>query len=193
MIILSSQKKIFLILFISLIILAILSWFVVLPLINKVKTISQEYLSNQETFLRLSKKGLTIKDLKKNYQQSQPDLSKIEGAFLPSEEVVGFISTLETIAGQTNNIFEIQLARPLAQEKIGEASSLDFRISLWGGFNDLLRFIAYLENNPFPPYRLIGLESLTIQRLTEQRLAALSPSLEIGDIQGILSIKVYTR
>lgn len=175
----------------GLIILAVFVWLIALPLLNKIKTASQRYSDNQETILEFKNRSSAIKDLKENYQGEKGDLSEIKKAFLPKEETVGFISTLETIAKRTNNIFEIQLAKPLEQKE--KTSSLDFRISLWGDFNNLLDFMAHLENDPYPPYRLIGLENLTIKKLANNELETLGAGLEPGAIQSVLSVKVYIQ
>jgi Tfp pilus assembly protein PilO len=190
--ILSSQKKLFLILAVSLIVLVIFIWLLVLPLLDKIKTASYEYLSNQETLYRLAQAETSVRNLEKSYQEKQDDLSKVAGAFLSPEEIVGFISTLERTAEQTNNIFEIQTTRPLTEKK-EEIPSFYFRLSLWGSFSNLLRFLANLENIPYPPYRLIKIESLTIKRLSERDLTASKLDLKVGDIQSILNIRIYTQ
>ncbi|OGZ32300.1 MAG: hypothetical protein A3H00_03055 [Candidatus Portnoybacteria bacterium RBG_13_40_8] len=191
MIIFSGSKKFFAILALGFIILAVFIWLFILPLLNKIKIVSQKYLDNQEIILKFKDRNSAIKDLKENYPGEKNDLSEVKGAFLPKEEAVDFISTLETIAKRTNNIFDIQLAKPPAgKEKI---SSFDFRISLWGSFNNLLDFIANLENEPYPPYRLIGLENLTIKRLTDNDLETLEIGLAPGAIQSVLSVKIYIQ
>ena len=166
---------------IGIIILAIIVYFLILPLVNKIKTTSQKYLANQEALLRLEKRGLIIADLKKAYQEKETDLARVKEAFLALKETVGFISTLENIALQTENKFEIQIIKPLAKKEKEEFPSLDFRISLEGSFNSLLKFIANLENSPYPPYRLISLEDLTIKRI------------EARGIQSSFNIKIYTQ
>ena len=187
----SSSQKTLLILIVSLIIFGLFVWLVAVPLLEKIKTASQEYSANQKALFKLGKKAAMIKDLKKNYEARQADLSEIEGVFLSQEEIVKFISTLEEIALQTNNIFEIQIAQSGGQEE--KTPSVDFNISLSGGFPNLIRFIAYLEDTPYPPYRLISLEKLTVRRLTEQSLIALPAGLMAGDIQSVLNIKIFTQ
>lgn len=187
-----SQKKLIFFLTIDLIILLVFIWLVTCPLMGKIKTASNKYLSNQETLANLGWKESLTKELEKEYQENQNDLSALEGVFLKTEEAVGFISTLERIAEQTGNVFEIKTASsftPSAEEE----SFLAFRISLWGDFSGLLSFLANLENNPYPPYRLIEIDSLTIKKATGQGLSKTAPSLKAGDLETVLGIKIYTQ
>ena len=124
----------------------------------------------------------------------------IESAFLKKEEVIGLISTLERVANQTNNFFEIESAQPsvvseetLSENNTKKESFLSLKIRLWGSFNNLLDFMAHLENSPYPPYRLIEIKDLMIKRLEEKDLAKLPSALEEGDLETALVIKVYTR
>ncbi|MBU2472626.1 hypothetical protein KKE74_01175 [Patescibacteria group bacterium] len=188
------QKKLFGSLGISLLILILFIYLIAFPLIDKIKANSQEYLDNQSILTVLHQKETLFKELEKTYQEREDDLLMIEDAFLKTKEAVGFISTLENIAKETGNVFEIKTVNsftPLPDEE-GD-SFLVLRISLWGGFSNLLSFIASLEDSPYPPYRLIGVDSLNIKRLGKIDLANLSYNLKIGDLETIVGIKVYTQ
>jgi len=176
----SFQKKLLFFLSLDLIILVLFVWLAAFPLINKIKAISHQYLLNQEALVNLDWRESLAKELEKKYQERQTDLLAFEEAFLNTEEAVGFISTLEKIAQQTGNIFEIRTASSFAPST-KEEPFLIFRISLWGDFSSLLHFLANLENNPYPPYRLIEIESLTIRRLGEKGL------------ETVLGVKIYTQ
>lgn len=188
------QKKLLGSLGISLLILILFIWLITFPLIAKIKIASQEYLTNQRILTTLHQKGVLFKELEKTYEEREDDLLMIEDTFLKTKEVVGFISTLEDIAQQTNNAFEIKTVdsfTPLPEEE-GD-SFLVLRISLWGDFSSLLYFIASLEDSPYPPYRLIEVDNLNIRRLERVDLANLDYNLRIGDIETIVGIKIYTN
>jgi len=57
----------------------------------------------------------------------------------------------------------------------------------------MLDFMSNLENNPYPPYRLIEIESLNIKRLGEKSLVRLERDLPIGDLETVLEIKIYVQ
>jgi Tfp pilus assembly protein PilO len=168
----------------GLIVLLLFIGLVVLPLINKIKIASQEYLSHQETLAQLDQREVSTKELQRNYQIRQDDLAGLAGAFLDQAEIVGLITTLERVAQKTGNIFEIKAVTP-ASPLEEEESFLSFRISLWGDFDSLLLFLANLENNPYPPYRIIEIDSLMIRRLTEP--------IRRGDLETILGVKFYLK
>jgi len=188
------QKKLIGSLGISLLILIIFIQLVAFPLIVKIKNTSQEYLTNQGILTALHQKETLFRELEKTYQEREDDLLMIEDTFLKTEEAVGFISTLEDIAQQTGNSFEIKTVSSFAPLPEEEGDSfLVLRISLWGDFSSLLSFIASLEDSPYPPYRLIEVDSLNIKRLGKLDLANLSSSLRTGDLETIVGIKIYTN
>ena len=100
---------------------------------------------------------------------------------------------METVAQQTDNFFEIKAIRPYTSLTDQERPFLGFQISLWGDFSSLLLFLANLENNPYPPYRLVEIENLVIKRLAAKDLVRFDFPLEEGDLETILSIKIYTQ
>jgi hypothetical protein len=188
------QKKLFVSLGIGLVVLALFVWLAILPLIEKIKQLSQEYLTNQEILAKLDQREFLFKDLERSYQERQDQLSIIKGTFLTQGETVGFISTLEEIAEKTGNIFEIKTAKSFtsSSEENGE-TFLSLRISLWGDFESLLLFLANLEDSPYPPYRLLEIDSLSINRLTEEGADKVIPRFKIGDLETVLGIKIYTK
>lgn len=187
-----AQKKLIYFLSSGLIFLAVFVILVIFTLISKIQNTSAEYLVNQEILIDLGRREILAQELEKDYQDKQADLTGIEDVFLDYQEAVGFISTLETIAQQTGNIFEIKSVTPFTplagagQTQTGTQKQepfLTFQISLLGDFKSLLLFLANLENSPFPPYRLLGIENLSIKRLEEK-----SSTLETA-----IGIKIYTQ
>jgi len=188
------QKKLILFSGLGLIGLFLFGWLGAYPLFNKIRAASQEYLSNQETLIKLNQRESLAKELEKDYQEREDDLAELAEVLLTSEETVGFISNLEIITQKTNNFFEIKTISPYAPLTDDEERPfLNFQISLWGDFGSLLLFLANLENNPYPPYRLVEIDNLTIQRLAVKDLARFDFPLKAGDLETILSIKIYTQ
>jgi len=190
---LSLQEKLISFTCLGLISLFLLGWFGVFPLLNKIKGLSQEYLSNQEILIKLNQRESLAKELQNDYQEREADLAEIVSVFLDSEEMVGFIFNLETVAQQTDNFFEIQAISPYIPLTDEERPFLNFQIFLWGDFSSLLLFLANLEDNPYPPYRLVEIENLTIKRLAAKDLVRFDFPLEEGNLETILSIKIYTQ
>ncbi len=102
------QKKFLATLIICLIIIVFFVYLIIIPLIDKIKENSEEYLSNQEILNRLDKREYVYKKLQKSYDEKNSELLVTEKILISDEETVGFIFTLEKLAEQTNNIFEIK-------------------------------------------------------------------------------------
>jgi len=186
------QKKALLVSSIILVVLVLFVWLVCLPLVNKIRAASSEYLFNQEILKKLDQRESLFKELEEYYQEKESDLELIEGVFLDQDEAVGYISTLETIAEQTGNGFEIKTASVFGSAE-GEEYFLALRISLWGSFSNLLEFIANLEDSPYPPYRLIEISNLTINRIELGRIIMSESGPKTGDLETQLVIKIYTQ
>jgi len=189
---LSQPRKIILVPLLCLIGLLIFIGLVIYPLLAAIDRTAREYLANQETLTRLDQRESLAKQLEKEYQRNEPELADLAKVFLSSEETVGFITNLETIARRTNNFLEIKTASP-HQPSEKEPGYLNFRVSLWGNFHSLLLFLAKLEDSPYPPYRLVELENITIKRLEAGDLARISYPLAENSLESILSIKIYTQ
>ncbi len=179
----SIQKKLISFIIIALIILAMIIWLVVFPLVGKIKYLSQEYLSNQGILAQIDQNEFLFKDLEEEYEEIEDELSIIKGVFLEQEKIVGFISDLESIAKNTGNIFEITTVMISSGEEENKEKFLDLNISLLGNFESLLLFISNLEDSPYPPYRLLEIDKLSINRIEDGG----------GELDTNLRIKVYTK
>ncbi len=189
---LSRPKKIILVPLLCLIGLLLFISLSVYPWLAAIDRAGQEYLAGQEVLTKLDQRESLAKQLEKEYQENESELADLAKVFLSTEETVGFITNLETIARRTNNFFEIKAASP-HQPSEEEAGYLSFRISLWGSFHNLLLFLAKLEDSPYPPYRLVELENITIKKLEAEDLTRISYPLAENSLESILSIKIYTQ
>lgn len=186
------KKKIISFIALGLAVLGLVFALIVYPLINKIAEASQKYRSNSEILDGFDKRESLARELKKDFQQQQSSLSKIDGILLASKETVGFISTLEAIAEETGNILEIKTASPsdLSDET---DPFLSLRATIRGDFAGLLYFIAKIEDSPYPPYRLIEIDNLNIRRLTGVDLSHLELGIEEGDLESNVEIKIYIQ
>ena len=164
-------------------------------MINKIKADAQEYLINQELINRLNKREALYKKLQKSYDERNNDLLVTERILISQEETAGFIFTLEELARQTNNVFEIESVNSFAVDKDSQEKIpfLSLKINLLGDFYNLLDFISNIENNPYPPYRLIEISRINIERLEENDLNNEEEDFNKGDLETSLNLKVYTQ
>jgi len=190
--IIPAKKKILTYLIAFLSVLLALTWLAAVPLMMKIREISADYSKNKEILFKLDQRETLVKNIETEYQAKEEELKNVEFAFIGPEETVGFIYTLEKLAQETNNVFEIKTVSPFNPLKQEQTPFIGFRISLWGSYNKLLRFIAGLENTPYPPYRLIEIESLNVRRLSDS-LVKQGITLSASDIETTLNIKIFTK
>jgi hypothetical protein len=192
---LSLKQKFFIYLGIALIIFSLAISLGILPLIYQVKESSQKYLANQQDLMRLDLKESLYKDIYKSYKETEKDILKAESAFLNFQETVGFISTLEKVAEETGNFFEIKSAVPANSSS--QERYLYLNIFVQGSFESLLQFIAYVEDSPYPPYRLIEIEEISIEKNSPQFQEATEKSPEAdlakNNLRTNLGVKVYLQ
>jgi len=71
-----------------------------------------------------------------------------------------------------------------SDEEENREKFLSLNISLRGDFKNLLLFLSNLEDSPYPPYRLLEIDKLSINRLDDEEDYRLETNLRI---------KVYTK
>lgn len=131
----------------------------------------------------------------RNLEKTKQDISAIQNelsgttALLPSEDAIKFILAVENSAQATQNRESISVSNSAATtQATGAKNTLDFQISLWGSFPNLIKFLVYLENAPY----LNTVDSLQIRRLTETDLN--SPDAagsQVGDVNSIITISAF--
>ena len=169
--------------------LAFLVWLAAVPLMGQIKKTSERYLENETRLAVLDRKETLFRELKHDYQNEESTMIDAADFFLESDEIVSFISTLETIASETGNTFEIQTAISHEPSEREKESYLTLRIGLWGNFATLMDFIASLEDSPYSPYRLMQIDNLIIKETSGSEETSHSDTRLKADI----GIKVYTK
>ncbi|MFH1611779.1 MAG: hypothetical protein ABH887_00720 [bacterium] len=167
-------------------------------LVSKIRFISQEYLNNQIRLEQFYQKEEISNDLQMGYEGIESNLADLGNAFLNTDNTVEFITDLEKVAQETNNIFEVKSVSSFDPSKQDITNPfLGFQITLWGDFNNLISFLSNLEDSPYPPYRLTEIENINIKRLDSKQLTGRVltniSSLKEGDLETTLHIKVYTQ
>ena len=183
------KKKIYLTLIISAIVITALLLFLVVPLVNKIKSSSREILKTKSAALSYKERSdKYLKDIKDEYTGVEPKILKINNAFVNPEKAIDFIVAIEKVAALTNNYQEIrEVTSPKKEEGV-----LYFQISLWGSFPNLIKFLARLENMEY----FIDAKSLQITRIEEKELVGLTDkeiTVSAGDVKSIINIKTHTK
>jgi len=144
----------------------------------------------KELFLFQTKISGT-EDLNKSYQKIEPDLIRIENAFVSSEVPVELIKFWEQTALDSGIYIEIAPISSLADDKNKKYvwDFMNFRLSLFGSFENSLRFLERIEAGPY----LIEIKDLSIQNLSSSDLFSNEhPGLSVNDVKAFLTLKVFT-
>lgn len=168
----------------SILSLILLIIFVVLPLIDKISILSEDYKDSQKAILEIEKKELFLDEQKRLFEKTQPALSIIGKAFLQKEDLVEFLSSLEDLALENKNKIEILSVSEPDENK----PYFTFNILCEGNFPNFLRFLFALENIPNSSYRL-----LEIKKLEVKRVMISGQEEKKGKIESNFEIRVHSR
>lgn len=176
----------------GLIVLAILLLIVfgIIPLLNRIKGASSNFVQNQIAIENLYIDWLSLQVSAK--ELSKIDQEKLERSFLDPDRTLNFILTLEEIVKKANLWHEIKvftLSSAAGQTK-ELTNTIPFQITLLGRFPDFIHFLNYFENMPY----YAEIDSMQIQRISKETLGAERTSnLTEGDIKATLNIKTYVK
>ncbi len=156
------QKKIYLTLIVSIIIIIALLIFLVNPLVDKIKSLSTDLMEKKNmVFSYQERGGEYLKNLQDEYTELEPKILEINNSFADPEKAIDFILAVERIAALTNNYQEIREIDSAKEENV-----LSFQVSLWGSFSNLVKFLTQIENMNY----FVDSDSLRIIRIKEKEL-----------------------
>jgi len=167
---------------------------VIVPLIRQISIDSQMLYQKKQTVDSFFQNWQNLENSKKNYDEIEKELQN-KTALLTSDEAIKFILAVEDSARATQNHQTISVLEKApsadAQSKTQKSNAINFQISLWGSFPNLIKFLIYLENAPY--YNDIS--SLQINRLIANDVETLrnTVNLSVGDINSIITLSVYQQ
>ncbi len=147
------------------------------PLFSEIQRESHALVFQKTELAELEQKIQNLNEFQKSRQSHQDNLDKIEELLISSSEPVNFIEFLEEEARKSELGIEIL---PFVPEKGGKPwSSMNFKLTLVGSFDNFLEFLEKLESAPY----LIEILSLNAFKRGEE-----GPGTEI-----MVLIKVYAK
>ena len=132
--------------------------FFVYPLIADIKKSSENIISSKNEMQTLRAQIVETEKFRKNYVNYKSNLGKIDQLFVDLNNPVDFIKFLETTAEKSQIILQVALPTSSQTTKQGSPDSLNFQISIKGGFLGVLDFIKKIEEGTY----LIEVENLTM-------------------------------
>ncbi len=175
----NNHQKIYLTAGIFAIIIVLMVGFLICPMIREIKKNSILTTEDNQKLLSLKKIDIDyLKQIEFKYKKITEDLAMFK-INLTEKQIIDFIVELENNAARTSNDLEIKSAEyPI------------FNLILTGSFENLMKFIGWIENNPY----LISIESMQTRKLTEKDLFSRESELfSLGEIRTILQIKLPSQ
>lgn len=164
---------------IGIVFLIVVFW-VVPFLIGQISQASSDLLSLGNDLDKIQEEQKNFGYLENEYQAIKPEVEKVSDVFVERGKAIDFIIALEKIAEQSGNRAEIQVMDS-SQES---TESIDFQVSLWGGFSNLVKFTAYLDNLDY----LNQVEAVQIERINQDDS---EKGIKTGEIFSVLQIRAY--
>lgn len=143
---------------------------------------AKEYLQGNAEFLSLRNKINSFYQQEANLEKYQENISTISNAFLPSDEIVSFLTELESFGPKQNVAIEIKSVSSPTKEK----PYFIFQLGIKGSFSNFLKFLFALEDTPFGKYRLIEIKEISIKRV-------ISGNAQQSSVDSELEVYVYSK
>lgn len=184
----STNKKIYLVLILWVIFFGVLIGFYLAPSIKDLREKSQRLVFQNKVQDLFKFKVEDFKKFQNTYSLYQPSLEKMENSFIDPDVPIKFFKFLEQEAQKANVLIDIF---PLSDIKSTENDlwkASGFKLTIAGNFSDCLKFLERLERSSW----LNEIMQVKIERIEERRVKELK-ELESGQVISSLSVKVFSR
>ncbi len=151
-----TKRKIFFWIVVFSLILALLLAAFVVPLLQGIKKMSSQILSDKSSMVLLAVQSEQLQEFKQKYDFYKEDLEKISKFFLDPKNPVGLIKFLEKESAESSIDSKISLS----EYSKGEDGQF-LQISANGNFLNILEFLEKLENGPY----LVKIDSISAKKL----------------------------
>lgn len=175
------KQKIYLMLFLTIILIAGLVFLGICPLFNKIKLTSGKIQEKQALLLSFDEQEDYIIRLQREYSGIKEKTPLVSANFLARDEPIKFITFLEDIADKTSSRLEINVLG-------SEQEFLSFQLAVENRFQGLMNFLAYLENAGY----YIDVVSMNIETFEAKRTIE-KESISNGKVRATFQVRVYTK
>lgn len=173
----STQRKIYLLIFSIIILASSAIIYIVFYLINGINRDSQELIIQKRNSIYLETKIKDLDQIKDAYYNFENNFKEVDKLFINSDVPVEFIGFLEKISKDNQIKTKIYLASSSKTNK-DVWPFIDFQINTEGSYANVLRFIQKIEN----AFYLAEIQNIT-----------LSQSGEPGRVEATFLLKIHTE
>jgi len=141
---------------------ALFAFLVLLPFFSTIKKNANDLINSKKETASLVLEIENLSALAEQYQENEPDFSKIDLLFADPEVPINFIRFLEQLSSDSKVSAKISLGSGTGGSGSQEQPwpSLYFQLSTESSFLDLSRFLDKLENAPY----LIEIQNLSLSK-----------------------------
>ena len=196
MIKLTPQIKLYITIAIIIMILIALIFGAILPILGKINSLKEEYLSIKLQIVNTKERRSQVEKVEKEFEVIKDSIAKIDVALVDTSKFLDVIIKLEQLAEKTGNKHEITIIEiPKSQKDSKEKESslfknIPFKVILRGTFENAMSFMNELENAQFYS-KIEKVEMIKIEKPAQEDLK--NNGLQEGDIKTTLNVKIYAK
>lgn len=166
------KRKLYLTIAFWMAVFAAFSLFLIYPFYSEITELSGFFIATKEDMAALEAKKRYAKDFEANLEDFKEDISAVESAAVPKKDLVAAIEFLEKAAAGSK--VNIELKSVEIPEKDGPVV---FKISLFGDFDGVFRFVKILENG----IRFVSFGNFAFRRLEKISFTASKLKIPVGE------------
>lgn len=159
-------------------------------LIETVKNLSLEVVDKKQKIEKLNKQSEQIDSIRAGYKYMQEEMDEVSGLVVNYSDIIDFIIEVENIAEKSEVKLDISVSNKEGEYLNDDLSFVGYNIEAAGDFENLMRFLVYLENLKY----LNKVENVRIYYDNKNKTNFADPSkIDSGEIILSINVKVYVR
>jgi Tfp pilus assembly protein PilO len=170
----TAKKKIYLTILVFIAAAFALIFLVITPLFKGIRNYSDDLLSAKKERALLSTEIKNLAEFKKQFQEYNVNLEKVDSLLVNSEIPIEFIRFLEKLASDSGVSIEIYpISNKPAED--GQWAIIGYQLSVSGPFLNFSRFLEKLENSSY----LIEVQDMNLRKTVENKVEKVSANFTI--------------
>ena len=159
-------------------------------LIETVKSLSLEIVGKKQKIEKLNRQSDEIDSIRTGYRYMQEKMDEVSGLVVNYPDIIDFIIEVENVAEKSEIELDISVSKKEMEYLNNDLSFVGYNIEAAGDFNNLMYFLAYLENLKY----LNKVENIRIYYNDKSRksIAGLE-EINSGKIVLNANLKVYVK
>ena len=159
-------------------------------LVETVRSLSLEAVDNKQKIEKLNKQSDQIDSIRIGYKYMQEEMNKTSDLIVNYPDIIDFIVEIENVAEKSEVDLDISVSNKEGESLNNDLSVVGYGIIATGDFNNLMRFLVYLENLRY----LNKVENIRVYYESRNKNnTASSDKVDSGEIVLNANLKVYVK